>query len=102
MKLKRGFARKLQYKFLIWIFALFLLIPIVSATYENNVTETWSMDLDRDNFVIEREYEKIYISVRYKHVFNLFAGNHINNHVFFYEVEEEIKAGGVLREDRGY
>lgn len=65
-------------------------------------SDTWNMNLTRDNFVIDRTDDTIYISVQYDYTFEIFAGNHIYKHVFFYEVEDEIKAGGYLQHDRGY
>lgn len=64
--------------------------------------DTWNMDLTRENFQIDRTDGTIYISVQYDYVFETFGGNYIYNHVFFYEVEEDIKAGGYLQHDRGY
>lgn len=62
-------------------------------------TITWGMDLQRENVVVDRRRNVIYISVEYPYTFVLFDGRYVKDHVFFYEKEKIIKEGGYLRND---
>lgn len=62
-----------------------------------HTTDEWNMDLDRDQIVIDRTGDQIYISVKYPYTFVLFGGRYVKEHVFFYEKRRTIPEGGYLR-----